>query len=1286
MAVLAAGLSPFSVAYLHLSPAAIVLIPGKYAQIHLSIVRRPHESPWDEGQVVCFFDFVGGLECGRLPLAGSEGEGVTTGVLQLQSDGLAPGPHDLICVIDHYHAAAGEAGVMGGYARLHVAESLPTVAITRSVDIRPMRMCMCWAVGLTDERFSRPADGAILPLPSLTMSTEWKPADIGAGRHADNVDWEAAEVQPDSVEEAEDLHATVDIALTAEWYDAWGANAQLLLWAGKHLVSIIPGPQEATGGSLKVSGEVQVPLSLPRIPQQAWLHGFGDGDAEVQVRLRAELVDHRRLPIPGGTTSVTLNFRQQENDSEVSLRGGWGLGGVLSACREIKHTLLKSDQGGPLRTCTVPHVRRRQSIHVGRTDSQSCRAFGDHDPVEGLVGFWHIFTLASDWARQAQEALDAFGTLAAARSAQEVQVMISGPFAHVVASWFSARRHASSSPEAVWSRIHIQTMEDLGGFTRIQYQRKFLDLVLDWGARGGGKLAWVTSTGLEGLAGSGGSWHRATFDATSFDLHSAWAVLARPAGCVAALHEGHFDVCASCVELDPVLHLPCHTFWVHSSFLHKVDGLVLEKELFSLHHELMCAECLVNAWQSSIVQDLARSMVTAPGGLATVGNSKTSCQRPQLSLTDNGRLPVSANRSSASGQPDWGPGHLHILSPGFMESTMRHALLVRTEICTGPFRKEGSELAFARVLAYVKDLSWSYVEIHVDLDLVPGEDELVLETKVDLTPLIPHIPPSHGPASEIVLVVSVFAGEWGGVHRDNGQVAHTNTAALPAPKHPPRLSAQTRFILYRQTGAQLDLDLEARPPAAARPGVFLASSPARVKAFNDLGGESDAMSKVSCTSRKISTFCNFEFVRYVRDQRHATLEYQYWNGDETSGNTTGNTDRALTGVPTVVDMVHRLQCCPQYHARLPLRPIVKQGDFALACDVFVEHQSFLFGVVNSFQYGHVLHETVFALFHTILTTVPPLGRAHDEDLQDLPSLPRNLLFISDILDPSNVLGKMMPLLQAFSDLPWLSLSSLRSQGRVVCFQRLSVGLSDGMNMFATQKTLEEDGNSSPVARASHVRLMRATVFSSLQASIQEIPVTLSARRVAFIHRSESLTTRRGIFNMDELLAAASEWAGDAFLLEFENMSLVQQVEVMQSVTVLVGVTGTGLWNAIWMRRGGLGVQLFPFGVGFKGGIEFEHAIRHGPGHYQAWHSPKYFKNTMYANGHESCSAPRGCWPDELLSPALNVPALAINDPEAYWAQDWGGAWLFYYGQDALYVDPADMVRILGNYEREILQV
>ena len=33
----------------------------------------------------------------------------------------------------------------------------------------------------------------------------------------------------------------------------------------------------------------------------------------------------------------------------------------------------------------------------------------------------------------------------------------------------------------------------------------------------------------------------------------------------------------------------------------------------------------------------------------------------------------------------------------------------------------------------------------------------------------------------------------------------------------------------------------------------------------------------------------------------------------------------------------------------------------------MEYDSYLFGVVNAYQYGHLLHETVMALFHTILT-------------------------------------------------------------------------------------------------------------------------------------------------------------------------------------------------------------------------------------------------------------------------------------------------------------------------------
>ena len=69
---------------------------------------------------------------------------------------------------------------------------------------------------------------------------------------------------------------------------------------------------------------------------------------------------------------------------------------------------------------------------------------------------------------------------------------------------------------------------------------------------------------------------------------------------------------------------------------------------------------------------------------------------------------------------------------------------------------------------------------------------------------------------------------------------------------------------------------------------------------------------------------------------------------------------------------------------------------------------------------------------------------------------------------------------------------------------------------------------------------------------------------------QELTTRRGIYNLDELLHVASVWGAEGLTVEFEGLTLLEQVEVMQTVTVVVGVTGTGLWNAIWMRDGGLG--------------------------------------------------------------------------------------------------------------------
>jgi hypothetical protein len=58
----------------------------------------------------------------------------------------------------------------------------------------------------------------------------------------------------------------------------------------------------------------------------------------------------------------------------------------------------------------------------------------------------------------------------------------------------------------------------------------------------------------------------------------------------------------------------------------------------------------------------------------------------------------------------------------------------------------------------------------------------------------------------------------------------------------------------------------------------------------------------------------------------------------------------------------------------------------------------LFGVINALQYGHVLHETMMALFHTILTFSPAHSERAEEATEDgTPAPPkRNIVLISGL--------------------------------------------------------------------------------------------------------------------------------------------------------------------------------------------------------------------------------------------------------------------------------------------------
>ena len=87
-------------------------------------------------------------------------------------------------------------------------------------------------------------------------------------------------------------------------------------------------------------------------------------------------------------------------------------------------------------------------------------------------------------------------------------------------------------------------------------------------------------------------------------------------------------------------------------------------------------------------------------------------------------------------------------------------------------------------------------------------------------------------------------------------------------------------------------------------------------------------------------------------------------------------------------------------------------------------------------------------------------------------------------------------------------------------------------------------------------------------------------RVGFISRRR----KRFVLNELELARAAEALGAEAVLLPLEHMTLYEQLRALRGLDVLVGVHGSGLNNALFMRRGAALVQLLPWNLGrrYKG--------------------------------------------------------------------------------------------------------
>ena len=89
--------------------------------------------------------------------------------------------------------------------------------------------------------------------------------------------------------------------------------------------------------------------------------------------------------------------------------------------------------------------------------------------------------------------------------------------------------------------------------------------------------------------------------------------------------------------------------------------------------------------------------------------------------------------------------------------------------------------------------------------------------------------------------------------------------------------------------------------------------------------------------------------------------------------------------------------------------------------------------------------------------------------------------------------------------------------------------------------------------------------------------------------------KRFLLNERELGYALLDAGYDVRLLALEDMTLYEQVAALRATTLLVGVHGSGLNNALYLRPGAAVLQIVPFGLRYRGDFEGI-ATRNGVGY------------------------------------------------------------------------------------------
>ena len=145
---------------------------------------------------------------------------------------------------------------------------------------------------------------------------------------------------------------------------------------------------------------------------------------------------------------------------------------------------------------------------------------------------------------------------------------------------------------------------------------------------------------------------------------------------------------------------------------------------------------------------------------------------------------------------------------------------------------------------------------------------------------------------------------------------------------------------------------------------------------------------------------------------------------------------------------------------------------------------------------------------------------------------------------------------------WMTLSK-RSFEETICFRNISIGHSMALDLFHMDSL------------ASDWRRFANTMLTMLRVPLNPSRVSSSQCNVILISRKN-----RKIVNEIELVSAARETYPDCSfsIVDFEHLSFASQASLMHhNTSILIGIDGSGLLNALYLRPCSVVVRVLPAG-------------------------------------------------------------------------------------------------------------